>query len=206
MNKRRKLPQKVHAGTRRGAPAELSITAIRSILLQAPVSKQEYLLLEVETDGGITGTGDATLPGKLKAVQEALGRLQPLLIGKDPVAGAHLWHTLGAENNVFQAAFWAALGGVDMALWDIRGKMLGVPVYKLNGGPTRTKARVFTSIVGTTTAQLVEDAQLKWEKGVRVFLFTPPAPSSPDANPQFIRDIRRALEKLCKALPEGASS
>jgi len=80
-------------------------------------------------------------------VQTAIQELEPYLIGKDPRQVVHHWQA------IYRHAFYrggpvltSALSGVDMALWDIKGKALGVPVYELLGGPTRSKVRVYEHV------------------------------------------------------------
>src|SRR5438128_10992273 len=74
----------------------------------------------------------------------AVNEIEPYLIGKDPRAVAHHWQA------IYRYAFYrggpiltSALSGIDQALWDIKGKALGVPVYELLGGPTRDRVRVY---------------------------------------------------------------
>ena len=187
----------------RKAPADVSIKAIRSSLLRAPVGKQDFLLVEVETDAGITGVGDATLDGNVEMVYHAVARLEGFLRGQDPLAGAEIWRALVAQNDAADAIFWAALGGIDMALWDIRGKILGVPAYQLAGGPTRQKVRIFAPLSGSTTAELAECAQRQYREGVRAFQFSVPPPPTRKPLLQYRDNVRQTLEKLREAIPDG---
>ena len=88
--------------------------------------------------------GMPIVEGRAKTVATAIEELTPYLMGKDPRPVAHHWQAM------YRHAFYrggpiltSAISGVDQALWDIKGKALGVPVYELLGGPTRTRVRVY---------------------------------------------------------------
>src|ERR671933_266078 len=94
--------------------------------------------------GTLAGLGWAILEGGALACAEAVREVEPYLVGKDPRQVVHHWQA------IYRHAFYrggpvltSALSGIDMALWDIKGKALGVPVYELLGGPTRKKVRVY---------------------------------------------------------------
>jgi galactonate dehydratase len=102
------------------------------------------LFLKVHTNVGIIGLGEPIVEGRADTVAAAVREIEPYLIGKDPRRVAHHWQA------IYRHAFYrggpiltSALSGVDMALWDIKGKALGVPVYELLGGPTRDRVRVY---------------------------------------------------------------
>jgi galactonate dehydratase len=101
-------------------------------------------LVKITTDDGIEGWGESTLEGKPKSTMAAVEELADYLIGKDPLLIEHHW------QHIYRSAFFrggnvlmSALSGLDHALWDIAGKFYGVPVYKLLGGPTRERVRVY---------------------------------------------------------------
>ena len=101
-------------------------------------------LVKITTDDGIVGWGESTLEGKPKSTMAAVEELSEYLIGKDPLRIEHHW------QHIYRSAFFrggnvlmSALSGIDHALWDIAGKFYGVPVYKLLGGPTRDRVRVY---------------------------------------------------------------
>ena len=123
----------------------------------------------IETDEGIYGIGEASLSGRSLAVSEALGHIKPLLIGQDPTQIEHIW------QDIFHGTFWrggpvlqSALAGIDIALWDLAGKSLGVPTYRLLGGATRQKVLVYRHVGGKTPVNLIENAQKLLEEGWRV--------------------------------------
>ncbi len=117
----------------------IKITKLETILV-----KPRWLFLKVHTNAGITGLGEPLLEGRALTCAQAVKEVEPYLVGKDPRAVAHHWQA------IYRHAFYrggpiltSALSGVDQALWDIKGKALGVPVYELLGGPTRQRVRVY---------------------------------------------------------------
>lgn len=99
---------------------------------------RNFLFVVVDTDEGISGVGEAALTGRERAVEGALEHFASVLVGEDPFRIEHLWQLL-FRGGFFPArhAVAAAMAGVDIALWDIKGKALGVPVYELLGGRVR---------------------------------------------------------------------
>jgi galactonate dehydratase len=117
----------------------LKITKLETFLV-----KPRWLFLKVHTNAGITGLGEPIVEGRALTCAEAVKEIEPYLIGKDPRRVAHHWQA------IYRHAFYrggpvltSALSGIDQALWDIKGKALGVPVYELLGGPTRDRVRVY---------------------------------------------------------------
>src|SRR5262245_24984538 len=104
----------------------LKITKLETFLV-----KPRWLFLKVHTNAGIVGLGEPILEGRAKTVAEAVKEIEPYLIGKDPRHVVHHWQA------IYRHAFYrggpiltSALSGIDQALWDIKGKALGVPVYE----------------------------------------------------------------------------
>jgi galactonate dehydratase len=117
----------------------LKVTKLETFLV-----KPRWIFLKIHTNAGIVGLGEPLLEGRALTIQTAISEIEPYLVGKDPRAVAHHWQA------IYRHAFYrggpiltSALSGVDMALWDIKGKALGVPVYELLGGPTRNRVRVY---------------------------------------------------------------
>jgi L-alanine-DL-glutamate epimerase-like enolase superfamily enzyme len=125
-----------------------------------------FLFVEVETDEGICGLGEAGLTGHERAMIGAIDSLRDSLIGEDPFRIEHLWQTM-FRGRFFpaQRVMSAAIAGVDMALWDIKGKALDVPVYELLGGRVRDKVVCYPHIGGETPAELADVAKQKVADG-----------------------------------------
>ena len=117
----------------------LKITKLETFLV-----KPRWLFLKIHTNAGITGLGEPITEGRALTCAEAVKEIEPYLVGKDPRPVAKHWQA------IYRHAFYrggpiltSALSGIDQALWDIKGKALGVPVYELLGGPTRDRVRVY---------------------------------------------------------------
>ncbi len=101
---------------------------------------RNFLFVVIDTDEGISGVGESGLTGRELAVTGTIEHFKPLLVGQDPFRIEHLWQTL-SRGGFFPAegAVAAALSAIDIALWDIKGKALNVPIYELLGGLVRDK-------------------------------------------------------------------
>ncbi len=136
-----------------------------------------WLFVRVETDEGLTGWGEASLHGPIGSVETAIAELGAHLIGEDPSGPERHWHRLyNAWRWRGGAVLQTALAGIDIALWDLEGKRLGVPVYRLLGGPHRTRLPVYAShwLQGVTTAEAAfESAAEAVRRGFRGFKWNP---------------------------------
>lgn len=116
----------------------MRITDITCYPVWGEFQGRNFLYVVIDTDEGIEGVGEAGLTGRELAVMGAIEHFKPMLIGQDPARIEHLWQTL-SRGGFFPAegAVAAALSAVDIALWDIKGKALNVPIYELLGGKVR---------------------------------------------------------------------
>jgi galactonate dehydratase len=121
-------------------------------LFQVP---PRWLFLKIETDEGITGWGEPVIEGKAATVKAAVEELMEYLIGKDPMHIEDHW------NVMYRAGFYrggpilmSAIAGIDQALWDIKGKYFGAPVYQLLGGKARDTMKVYSWIGGDRPADV----------------------------------------------------
>jgi L-alanine-DL-glutamate epimerase-like enolase superfamily enzyme len=132
--------------------------------------ERNLLFVVVDTDEGVYGVGEAGLTGRERAVIGAIEHFEPLLLGEDPFRTEHLWQLL-FRGGFFPArhAVSAAISAVDIALWDIKGKALGVPVYELLGGRARDRVVCYphNTEAGVNTSALVESCQKSREEGWR---------------------------------------
>src|ERR671910_1176863 len=106
--------------------------------------ERNYLFVVVDTDEDLYGVGEAGLTGRELAVTGTIEHFEPLLLGENPFRTEHLWQLL-FRGGFFPArhAVSAAISAVDIALWDIKGKALGVPIYELLGGLSRDRIRLY---------------------------------------------------------------
>jgi galactonate dehydratase len=101
-----------------------------------PGTRYPWVFLRIETDEGLSGWGQVSTGPHSTVVAAAASRLGPLLVGEDPTRIEFIWHKLYSSfNSLGSLGFVSAIiSGVDIALWDLRGKALGLPVYELLGG------------------------------------------------------------------------
>ena len=130
---------------------------------------RNFVTLKIETDAGVYGIGDATLNGRELAVKAYLeDHVIPCLIGRDAHRIEDIWQFL------YKGAYWrrgpvtmTAIAAVDMALWDIKGKIAGLPVYQLLGGASREGVMVYGHANGKDIAETIENALLYREQGYK---------------------------------------
>ena len=103
---------------------------------------KHYLFVQIYTDAGITGLGEAGNWGYLQATAAAIEKFADYLIGKDPFRIEDFNQNFLRSVYFRGSVIMSAISAIDIALWDIKGKALGVPVYELLGGKTREKVRV----------------------------------------------------------------
>lgn len=122
--------------------------------------------VEITTDAGVVGWGEAVLEGHAAAVLACVNEMKDYLLDKDPADIEGLWETL------YRAGFYrgggvmmSAIAGIDQALWDIKGKVFGVPVYQLLGGKCREKMKVYSWIGGDRPSDVGRAAKEKKDAG-----------------------------------------
>ncbi len=154
--------------------------------------------LRIRADEGIEGLYG---PIDREAIPVVLNQLRPLLLGQDPLAGEMLWDKMYRANRHSRAGhYMMGLSAVDNALWDLRGRALGVPVYRLLGGPARAQAEVYASCLGfSVQPEAARERCLELrDRGYRYqkwFLAYGPGdgPGGLQANIELVRVLREAL-------------
>lgn len=168
----------------------MRITAIKTFPISA--GGWSFLFVKVETDEGIEGIGESGLTWQERSVEEAVRHLETRLIGADPFRTEHLWQLLW-RGGFFPAGkvLGSAISAIDIALWDIKGKALGVPVYTLLGGLVREKVVCYPHNGGATPEALVESCQQTAAEGWRFVRFSQSATGDGILEPS--ESIRRAI-------------
>lgn len=125
-----------------------------------------WLFLKLETNEGVVGWGEPIVEGRAATVASCICELADHLIGQDPNAIEDIWSML-YRGGFYRggAIHMSALAGIDQALWDIKGKLLGQPIHMLLGGPVRTRIKVYSWVGGDRPQHLVEGARQAAAKG-----------------------------------------
>ncbi|QDZ11458.1 galactonate dehydratase [Devosia ginsengisoli] len=139
----------------------MKITALKTYLV-AP----RWLFLKVETDEGISGWGEPVLEGHAETLATKISELADFVIGLDPRRIEDIWQML-YRNGCYRGGpvLMSAISGLDMALWDIKGRALGVPIHELLGGPVRDRVRTYCWIGGDRPENLIAGALALRDKG-----------------------------------------
>src|SRR5436190_12586950 len=140
---------------------------------------RNQLIVKVETDEGLYGWGESGLSSRERAVEGALLHFKEFLIGRDPMNIGALWQEMD-RSNYFEGGrvLTAAISAIDIALHDLKGKALGVPVYQLLGGKHRDQSPLFATTSAPIGPKLLEDANLLVEQGWNVIRTRMHAPTS----------------------------
>lgn len=140
----------------------------------------EYFFVEVETDEGVTGWGEITTTTKManRAVAGMIRQVNELLVGEDPSKIERIWHKLFRAFTYMgsRGATCQVISGIDIALWDIRGKVLGQPIYDLLGGAVRDTISLYChpdQSKFTSKAGVEEEIRAIVESGHTAFKFDP---------------------------------
>jgi galactonate dehydratase len=170
---------------------KIKITKLETIMV-----KPRWMFLKIHTDAGIVGLGEPITEGRALTCATAVQEVAPYLIGKDPRAVVHHWQA------IYRHAFYrggpiltSALSGIDQALWDIKGKAFGVPVYELLGGPTRNKVRVYAHV--QRAGSLEQGLRDAMAKGFTAFK-TGPAKRRPARYVETPAEVKYAAERFAE--------
>ncbi len=158
----------------------MKITGIKTNIFSSRHSnaKRNWLIVRIQTDEGIEGIGESSMLSSDPIVESLIQEWsENYLVGKDPLAGQVHWTRLHQDNLGRGGRLYSTvLSGIDIALWDLRGKILGVPVYQLLGGPFRNKLRVYANGWYTNPASpdlIAEEAKKVVEMGYTAMKFDP---------------------------------
>jgi galactonate dehydratase len=178
----------------------MKITRIKTFF--ADGGQRVFVFVKVETDQpGLVGWGEASLEGKPRAIAGCVADMEPMIVGEDPRRIEYIWQIL------YRGAFWrqglvgmSAISGIDQALWDIKGKELGKPVYELLGGRVRDKVRMYTHFGGDTPDKAVKSAMSKVEAGWTAIKTVPMPPTNSLAGPKVIKQSAEMLRAVREAV------
>jgi len=150
----------------------VKITAVEGFAVHG--GHRNLFIVKIETDAGISGLGEGGMAGREWSMQGLLDHCQPILIGMDPRRIEHIWQVL-YRSWYFEGGniLGAVLSAIDIALWDILGQSLGVPIYQLLGGACRDRVRCFATPGTLTGPECVRAAQDHVARGWRYLRFSP---------------------------------
>jgi galactonate dehydratase len=176
----------------------MKITAIRTHIVG---EVRNFFFVVVETDEGITGIGEGGITWREQAMAGFVEALTPSLIGQNPLRTEHLWQVM------FRCGFFpaggvgaAAISAIDIALWDIKAKKLGVPVYELLGGLVRDRVVCYPHIAATTAKKLATAAKAKVAEGWRFVRFDLPERDGKLDRRAAVRDAVEQVAAVRKAV------
>ena len=129
-----------------------------------------WMFLKMETDEGLVGWGEPVVEGRARSVEAAVAEIGEQLIGKDPARINDHWETM-YRGGFYRggAVFMSAIAGIDQALWDIKGKALGVPVYQLLGGLVRDRLKTYCWVGGDRPAEVIDQIRQRIAAGYDTF-------------------------------------
>ena len=169
------------------------------------VGHRNQMLVKVETDAGVSGWGESGLSGRELAVAGAVKHYREWLIGKDPMKRGALWQEM-YRSQYFEGGrvLTAAISAIDIALHDVAGKALGVPVYQLLGGKQRDNVHTFATTPGPIGPEMIEQGRQLLDAGWNCFRLSSesmgipggqPLPLTPAVRPKPAERVEGANEK-----------
>lgn len=187
----------------------MKITGLKTVVVNAEM--RNWVFVKVETDEGLYGWGEASLEWKTRSLVGAVQDFAPMVIGEDPTRIEHLY------QKMYRQSFWrvgviglSAISAIEQACWDILGKSLNQPVYKLLGGAVRDKVRMYTHLGGgdmraVYESQLSDDSKVfvdralevvaKGYSAVKVLITPPTEPLNSIASYRYAERMMSALRE-----------
>jgi len=143
-----------------------------------PILWDRWLLIKIYCEDGTIGIGEGGVHGWQRPTKTMIEVMSEYLIGKNPHLIEHHYQWLYRSSHFMGSIVQGALSAIDIALWDIKGKRLSVPIYELMGGKTRDKVRCYMHVGGSTKDELVESAIQASKDGFTAVRFTPYNPTT----------------------------
>jgi len=133
----------------------------------------KWLIIKIICEDGTIGVGEGGVHGWQRPTKTAVETMSEYLVGKDPFLIEHHYQFLYRSSHFMGSVIQGALSAIDIALWDIKGKKLNLPIYELIAGKTRDKVRCYIHVSGNETDDLVLDAKNKVDQGFTAIRFSP---------------------------------
>jgi galactonate dehydratase len=180
----------------------MKIAALEPLIVD--VGPRNWLFVVVHTDEGVTGVGEGSLPGHPRAVAAAVEEYREYVVGEDAARIQHLWQLMYRQPFFRSGAVTlSAMSAIEQALWDIKGKVAGLPVYELLGGRCHDRIKVYANgPSGSTPAELADSALELVERGFAAMKTGLEEPVLPVQGDGVIRRAARRMETLRAAVGE----
>lgn len=178
----------------------MKIAALDTLVVDGGM--RNWVFVQVRTDEGVQGLGEATLEGKAETMVAAVAELGRLVVGQDPRRIQHLWQIM------YRHSFWrggpvlmSAISGIEQALWDITGKAAGMPVYALLGGACRERIRLYANGPrGDSPDEYAESARRITASGFTALKVAPLEPTLPVDSSASIRKAAAVVAAIRDAV------
>lgn len=181
-------------------PAVAPKDQIRIVKVETLFVRPRWLFVKIHTDAGLVGVGDATLENRTRTCAAAVGELGRYLVGKDPRNVLQHWQAMykAASPYLGGPVLTSAISGVDQALWDITGKAMNVPVYRLLGGPMRQQVRLYWDLMASDPPERLQE---KLKQGFTAFKlaffdYTPPIEGRPRPARNTVAHVKMVAESF----------
>jgi galactonate dehydratase len=180
----------------------MRITSVEPLIVD--VGSRNWLFVVVETDDGVSGIGEGSLPGHPRAVAAAVEEYREYVVGEDPARIQHLWQLMYRQPFFRSGAVTlSAMSAIEQALWDIKGKVARLPVYELLGGRCHDRIKLYANgPSGSTPAELAESAQAIVERGFTALKTGVDSAVLPVQGDGFVRRAAERMETLRTAVGE----
>ena len=165
-----------------------------------------FLYLKIETDEGISGWGEPLVEGRAATLEAAVNEWKKTLIGRDPLKVEEIWQTM--YRGAFYrggAVMMSAMAGIDQALWDIRGKFYGVPIYKLLNGGVKERVKVYRSVCDGTLEEQIADAKKLVQEGYSVMKTSPQQATHYIDSYEKVDEVVQRISALQEVVGKGVS-
>lgn len=177
----------------------MKITKIEPILAGG-----RYLFVKLHTDDGLVGLGECGAWAYQEATVCTLKQMEKMIVGLDPMRTEFIWNALTRNLHFRGSVTQAAVSGIDIALWDLKGKYFGVPCYELLGGKTREKIKIYVNARAKDGAGIAEEARKLKDQGFKAVRFSIGHPENEDkrCGETFTALVNR-VEGMMKAVREA---
>jgi galactonate dehydratase len=154
-----------------------------------------WLFVRVESDEGAVGWGEASLEGHAEAVEGAFEALKDRFIGHDPFAIEDIWQ-IAYRGGFYRGGpvLMSALAGLEQALWDLKGRAVGLPVWQMLGGKLRDKIRAYAWIGGDRPHEIADAAKARSEQGFSAVKMNATAELSWIGTPKIFDEVVKRVE------------